>query len=282
MKPERNAWAFLRPLLLALAAAASWIALSAAGASADSSASSDSLLGAGTTTLISAPATVEDVTGLVNQVVTAPLVEELVPEGAVAAAVDPAAGIVDGVFDGAVGTLVPLAGAVLEPLDPVLEPVVSAAPLPVAAPEGEPEGNPLPVTEGPVVGDETAAHQAESGAESAGAVPGSARSVRHDTLLSDSPPRDPSVKPTAVTPLLPTAGPEDPVDAPPHAPSDPLPAMVDSATGGSSPSGGNGPTMPAWLTSHNLRIPAAGAAAVQDGSPTVPAPGSFDPGSSPD
>jgi hypothetical protein len=224
---------------------------------------------------------VEDVTGLVDQVVTAPVVKELAPEGTVAAVVDPAVGTEDGVLDGTVGTLVPLAGTVLEPLDPVLDPVISAIPLPVVTPVA-PEGNPLPVTEGPPVGDETAAHPAESAAETAIAVPGSARSVRHDTLLSHSPTRDPSLKPTAVTPLLPAEGPEDPVDAPPHEPSDALPAMPDAATGGSSPSGGNGPTMPAWLTFHNLRIPAAGAAAVQDGLPTAPAPGSFDPGSSPD
>lgn len=282
MKPGPNAWVFLRPLLLALATAASWIALSATGASADSSASSGSLLSADPSTLISAPATVEDVTGLVDQVVTAPVVKELAPEGTVAAVVDPAVGTADGVLDGTVGTPVPLAGTVLEPLNPVLDPVISVLPLPAAAPEGEPDGTPLPVTEGPPVGDETAAHPAESAAETASAVPGSARSVRHDTLLSHSPTRDPSVKPTAVTPLLPAAGPEDPVDAPPHAPSDALPATPDGATGGSSLSGGNGPAMPAWLTAHNLQIPAAGAAAGQDALPTVPEPGSVDPGSSPD
>ena len=41
LKSERKAWAFLRPLLLAVAATAAWIALSAAGASADSSPSHD-------------------------------------------------------------------------------------------------------------------------------------------------------------------------------------------------------------------------------------------------
>ncbi|WP_308929088.1 hypothetical protein [Arthrobacter sp. SLBN-112] len=268
---------FLRPLLLALVTAASWIALSATGASADSSASSGSLLGADPSTLISAPATVEDVTGLVDHVVTAPVVKELAPEGTVAAVVDPAVGTADGVVDGAVGTLVPLPGAVLEPLDPV----ISAVPLPVVTPVA-PEGSPLLLTEVPPVGDERGAQTAETAAETAGAVPGSSRLTSFDTFHRERAARDPNMKPTAVTSLLPAAGSEDPVDAPPHSPSDVLPAMPDAATGGSSPSGGNGPTMPAWLTSHTLQMPATGAAAVQDGLPTAPAPGSFDPGSSPD
>lgn len=165
MKSRLAAWTFLRPLLLAVAAAASWIALSAAGASADTSAPGDPLPGAGPSTLASATATlthqagvvlepvesgpasaqatpspvaspplrpaVEDVTAVADDVVQAvPVVSTVVPAGAVSAVVDPAIGTVDGVAGETVGAVVPVAGAVLEPLAPVLEPVISAVPLP--------------------------------------------------------------------------------------------------------------------------------------------------------
>src|SRR4051794_29579389 len=58
VKSKPLAWAILRPLLIAVAAAASWIVFSAAGASADSSTSSDSPLATGASTLSSVTTTV--------------------------------------------------------------------------------------------------------------------------------------------------------------------------------------------------------------------------------
>jgi hypothetical protein len=317
VKSRLDAWAFLRPLLLALAAAASWIVLSAAGASADSSASSYPLHGAGPATLIPAPttvthpakdvvepveavldgnlasapasstpppvttpplhATVEEATGLVGQVVeTVPAVDRMVPDGTVAAVVDPATGTVDGLV-GAVGTLVPLAGAALEPLDPVLEPAISTVPLPVAAPEGAPDGIPPAVTEAPQVSGETAAHPAETAAEPEGAVPVSAPATSFDTLHRNGAACDAQMMPASAPAVLPAAGPgKAPVDAPQE------PAGPAVTAGGSSPSGGHGSAMPGWLGAYHFQIPPAGWAAAQARLLAVPAPVSFDPGSSPD
>ena len=291
MKSRHDAWAFLRPLLLALAAAASWIVLSAAGASADSSASSYPLHGAGPATLIPATATVaptpattpplraavEEVSGLVDQVVeTVPAVDRMVPDGTAAAVVDPATGTVDGLV-GAVGTLVPLAGAALEPLDPVLEPVISGLPLPVAAPEGAPDGTPPAVTEVPQVSGETAAHPAETAAKPEGAVPVSAPATSFDTLHRNGAGCDAQMMPASAPAVLPAAGPgKAPVDAPQE------PASPAVTAGGSSPSGGHGSAMPGWLGAYHFQIPPAGWAAAQARLLAVPAPVSFDPGSSPD
>ncbi|MGN7150547.1 hypothetical protein ACTHQ6_16305 [Arthrobacter sp. SAFR-179] len=318
MKSRLDAWAFLRPLLLALAAAASWIALSATGASADSSASSDPLPGAGPSTVIAVPATVahpakdilepveaglggnlasapassiptpatappihaavEEVTGMVDQVVeTVPVVERMVPDGTVAAVVDPAVGSVDGLVGGAVGTLVPLAGAALEPLDPVLEPVIGPVPPPVAAPERAPDSSPPLVTEVPQVSGETAAHPAETAAEPEGTVSVSDRVTSFDSLHHNGAACDAHLRPASATAVLSAAGPGDaPVDAPQE------PAIPAVTTGGSNPSGGHGSTMPACLGAYHFQIPPADWAAAQARLLAVPAPVSFDPGSSPD
>ncbi|WP_457947508.1 hypothetical protein ACTAQI_17365 [Pseudarthrobacter sp. alpha12b] len=322
MKSELGAWAFLRPLLLAVAVAASWIALSAGAASADSSTSSDPLLYAAPSTLgsvtatvahqakdvlapvetgpvdgVAAPAStiparvamptlrpvVEDVTALADDVARAvPVVNTVVPAGTVTAAVDPAVGSVDGVIGGAVGTMVPVAGAVLEPLDPVLEPVIDAVPLPAPLPvaPGPSTGAPaIPaVADVPQAGDGAPPRAAEPEAETASAAPASARAL-HATSHGNGLACDPRMGPAVGTPLPPGAGPQD---APLRGPSNAITGMPGVATGGSSPSGGNGSTMPAWLDAHNFHVPAAGTVSVEGGRPTAPAPVSFGPGSSPD
>lgn len=309
MRSELDAWAFLRPLLLAMAAAASWIALSATAAAADSSPSHDSLLGtvgsslSPVTTSIAQQAedvqdrAVEDVAGLSDHLVqSVPLVNQVVPAGAVTAVSDPAVATVDGVVDSALGTLIPLASGVLEPLDSVLEPVLSAVPLPVVIPENgldavlpvvtdaiestELHTTPaaaLPtVVELPQVGDQAGAPPA--GTEADTAVTAS-RPLSHHTLNGKGPADDLLTKPAAFTPLLSEAGPGN---APVHAPSGPLPAMPGATMGGSSSSSGNSPAMPAWLIAHHFQIPAAGKATVHGSLLTAPAPVSFDTGSSPD
>ncbi|KRE91204.1 hypothetical protein ASG86_15680 [Arthrobacter sp. Soil764] len=318
VKSRLNAWAFLRPLLLALVAAGSWIALSAAGASADSSASSYPLPGAAPSAAVPAPTTdtrpakdilepveavlggnlasapasttptpvttppirpaVEEATGVVDQVVeTVPVVGRMVPDGTVAAMADPAVGTADGLVSGAAGILVPLAGEVLEPLDPVLEPVISAVPLPTANPEGAPGGNPAVVTKVPQASGDAAPRPAEAAAGTAGAVSAAARGTGFDTLHRTGAACDAEQMPASAPAVMPVAGPGNaPVDAPQE------PAIPAVTTGGSSPSGGHGSTMPAWLGANHLRIPPANWAAVQPKLLAVPAPVSFAPGSSPD
>lgn len=318
MKSRPNAWAFLRPLLLALVAAGSWIALSAAGASADSSASSYPLPGAVQSAVVPAPTTdtrpakdilepveavlggnlasapasttltpvttsaihtaVEEATGVVDQVVeTVPVVGRMVPDGTVAAVADPAVGTADGLVRGAAGILIPLAGEVLEPLDPVLEPAISAVPLPAATPEGARGGTSSVVTEVPQVSGETAAHPAETPAGTAGAMSAAAHVTGFDTLHRNGAACDAEQMPASAPAVMPVAGPGNaPVDAPQE------PVIPAVTTGGSNPSGGHGSTMPAWLGACHFQIPPAGWAAAQARLLAVPAPVSFDPGSSPD
>lgn len=315
MKSERTAWAFLRPLLLVVAATAAWIALSAAGASADSSPSHDLLPGAvhsaanlphlakdelepvvagvdgGTApapastvaSLIPAPSlrpAAEEVSGLADSAVQSlPVVNELVPTGAVVAVVDPAVGAVDGVVSGTVGAAVPLAETVLQPLDPVLEPVVSAVTLPAVPPEEGP-GAGLPVATDVGAASPQPAPGPPLGAElpqTTQGVTGKAQSATtpHDSGAES---RMQMVR-AAVTPALSKAVPQD---APFHMPSDVPPAVPGAAIGGSGPSGGNGPAAPGWISAHDFPPPVAGMAAIPGRSLTAPARVSFDPGSSPD
>ncbi|MDQ0771151.1 hypothetical protein QF031_003900 [Pseudarthrobacter defluvii] len=322
MKSEGSAWAFLRPVLLVVAATAAWIALSAAGASADSSPSRDSLAGAVDSATASlthqakdeldpmlagldggpakAPASTvaslipvpripapslrpaaEEVSGLAdNAVQSVPVVNELVPTGAVAAMVDPVVGGVDGIVDGTVGAAVPLADAVLEPLDPVLEPVVSAVTPPVVGPEAGPgAGRPVATAvsaasaEEPAPGLPTVAELPQTTGGVTHPAPSAAKS---QASVAE---RRMQMMRAAVTPVLSEAGPED---APFHTPSDLPPAVPGAAIGGNSPSGANGPAAPGWISPHYFPAPADGTAAIQGRSLTAPTPASFDPGSSPD
>ena len=317
MKSKSSAWAFLRPLLLVVAATAAWIALSAAAASADSTPSRDLLPGAvdsaaanlthqaknelepvlagldgGTAkapassvaSLIPAPSlrpAAEEVSGLAdNGVQSVPVVNGLVPMGAVAAVVDPAVGAVDGVVGGTVGAVVPLADTVLEPLDPVLEPVVNAVVLPVIPPEAEPQAV-LPVTTDvsaasapePVPGTPPVTELPLPTQDVIG--PAQSGAVSHSSGAKSGL----QMKFAAATPVLSEAGPED---APFRAPSEVPPATPGAAPGGSGPSGGNGPAASGWISSHHFPIPAAGMPAIPGHSLTAPSAVSFDTGSSPD
>jgi len=342
VKSHHDSWSFLRPLLLALAAAAAWIALSAGGASADTGAADDSdarnsLLGSvgsslrsvttnvahqakdalepveatvkggpGNAPVSSLPAliptptfspVVEDVTGLADHVVQAvPVVNRAVPPGTVGTAVDPVANTVDTVVDRTVGTVVPVAGTVLEPLDPVVAPVIDVVPLPVITP-AEPGVVPPAVTDIlgvltpepasttiPSVTDVPQASQAADAAavadtRAAGTAQGPAAMRHTDSLPGTGPACDTRIRSVANGPVLSEAGPDH---APIPAPSDAVPGMPGSTTGGSSSSLGNGPAVPGWLSAYHFHIPAAGTATIEGRLLAAPAPVSFDPGSSPD
>ena len=272
MKSERTAWTFLRPLLLVVAATAAWIALSAAGASADSSPSRDLLPGA-------VGSAAEEVSGLAdNAVQSVPVVKEVMPTGAVTAVVDPAVGTVDGIVGATVGAAVPLADTVLEPLAPVLEPVVSAVTLPAVGPDPGPGV--------PVFMDGSAASAPEPAPgpppnaglpQTPGDVAGPAQSP--DILQSYGAESPLQMTRAAATPALSKASPED---VPFQTPFDVPPVVPGAAMGGSSLSGGNGPPAAGWISQHHFPAPEAGTAATQSRSLTAPAPVSFDPGSSPD
>ena len=294
MKSKLTVWAFLRLLLLAVAVAASWIALSAAGASADSSPPGGPLLVpsqaavASVTTVthratdvlapaesgpVSAPATpppvalpplrpvVEDVSASADDALQAvPVVSTVVPAGAVATVVDPAVGTVDGVMGETVGTVVPVTPGL----------TTAAPPLPAGV-------------DVPSAGDGVPAQPAELAAGTTGAAPAAVQSLHEipaprQSFYSHGPACDPRIRPAAGTPLLLGA---DPQSRPFHGQADPTP-IVPGATGASSASGGGVTAVPAWLSVHDLQVPAARTAAIQGGSSTAPAPVSFDPGSSPD
>lgn len=318
MKSRLAAWTFLRPLLLAVAAAASWIVLSAAGASADTSAPGDPLPGAARSALASAAGTLthragdvlepvesgpasapdtpspnaipplrpamEEVTAVADDVVQAvPVVSTVVPAGAVAAVVDPAVGTVDGVAGETVGAVVPVASAALEPLAPVLEPVIGAVPLAASTAPPPTAMAPLPAgADIPQAGDAAPARPAELEVGAGGTAPASARPLLEIPLSHG---KFHSNSLPCDPRMEPSAGrplltATDPHSPPSRRPADPLPG-VPGATGGSSLSG-NGTAMPAWLNTHNLQIPAAGSAAVQGSLPTAPDGVSFYPGSFPD
>jgi len=131
VKSKLNPWLFLRPLLLALAATAAWITLSAVGASADSSPSRDSLVGAVGSSLKSASGHIshqaKDVlepvkTGLNGGLAKAPAstVASLIPSPSLAPVVQDVTGLADRAVQSVpvVGTVVP-AGTVPAVVDPV-------------------------------------------------------------------------------------------------------------------------------------------------------------------
>ena len=179
MKSKPLAWAILRPLLIAVAAAASWIVFSALGASADSSTSSDSPLGTGASTLSSVTTTVtrqakdlqepvepgpggglsnapaSTVPTLVPAPSLRPVAEEV--EGLAGKAVETVpvvnlvvpAGTVAAVVDPAVGTVDGVAGSALETLVPLasgalepLDPVLEPVIGAVPLPVAVPEAGP--------------------------------------------------------------------------------------------------------------------------------------------
>ena len=293
MKSKLSAWAFLRPLLIAVAAAASWVALSATGAWADSSTSGDPLLEAAGSTWSSVsstathhardvlePAAAGPGTGVADQLVqTVPVANTAVPAGTVAAVVDPSVDTVDtvdGMVGGTLGTVVPLAGAILQPLQPVLDPVISAAPLPAVTPAAPPAAAPALPAAIPLPGDGAPSRAAEPQQANVGpeiVAPSPSHRMPNTGFACD-----PRLRPVAATALAPGAGPGD---APSRTPSDPSPA-VPGAAGGSNPSGGNDPAAPAWICPHRFPAAVAGTAAAQGRLLAPPAPVSFDPGSSPD
>jgi hypothetical protein len=175
-------WRALRPVLLAGAAAVSWLTLSSAAASADTAPDSSSLLGGVTTSVSSlthdlagatapAPAAspgvpaegpgllqpvVSQVSGLTdNLIASVPVVDQLVPAGTVSTVSAPLVEVADGVTAGVVQVVLDPVTEAAPVLEPVLEPVsdllTGTAPLPVAIP-----GQPVEEVQGELPAAETA------------------------------------------------------------------------------------------------------------------------------
>jgi hypothetical protein len=171
MGEARSPWRVLRPVLLAGAAAVSWLTLSSTAASADALSDTTSLLGGVTSSVssvtdkVAAPAPTATAQAPVSTPVTAsapkagllqpvvapvakladnlvssvPVVNHVVPAGTVSAVSAPITQVADGATTAVVEVVVPPVTEAVPVLEPVLEPVAGlvtgTSPLPVAIPE---------------------------------------------------------------------------------------------------------------------------------------------------
>jgi len=315
-------WRALRPVLLAGAAAISWLALSSTAASADTAPDSSSLLGGVTTSVSSltrdlagaaapAPAgspgvsgesprllqpVVSQVSGLADNLVAAvPAVGQLVPAGTVTTVSAPLVDVAHDVTAGVVQGVVDPATEAVPVLEPVLEPVsdflAGSAPLPVAIPGQPVEELPaeLPAAETAVPADVQPAPAEVDAARERAAEP------QQPAALAGMPAADasanleaPRTAYLAGTSVLRSdlSGLTDPVAGQPL-PVDPtpLPAQAPAAPGsgtGSSGSSGGPSAAAAWLSPFGFDFVRPGAVLAADVPEHAPAPVSFDPGSSPD
>lgn len=304
MANARSPWRVLRPVLLASAATLTWLAFSTSAATADSSA--DSLLGGVTTSVssltapltgsagaepiaaIPAPATPSpgllqpvagSITGAADQVVAGlPVMNHLVPAGAVSTVSDPVAATVD---DAAalVDTITPSLVEAVPVLEPVLQPVVELVngivPPSASLLELEVAGfDPTAEIAGDAAAAPALANQgAEFRASSVGPAAGASASQQDwaGAPFADALADSGSQSAWAEVPVT-----VDPSPVP--APAPPGPSTASGS--GASPSGSSGSA--AWLDTFGLNLPHAGVVPLRGSSEHAPTPVSFDPGSSPD
>ncbi|WP_240341816.1 hypothetical protein [Arthrobacter sp. Alg241-R88] len=217
---------------------------------------------------------------------------QVVPASAVTAVSAPIAGVADGATAGLVDVVVPPVAAAVPVLEPVLQPisdlVTGTAPLPVAVPE-------LPVvtvdadTSGgaTVVPTDDPAAAGNSGAASESPTPSGVPVV--DAVKGPGLAASPggTVALTGTAPVLWVADAASGIEAEQQDTTDPSPvhAQAPAAPGsgagsGVSASGSSGSA--AWLSTFTFELPIAGAVRAGETSEHVPAPVSYDPGSSPD
>ncbi|MDP9888411.1 hypothetical protein [Pseudarthrobacter enclensis] len=321
MARKSSPWRALRPALLAGAAAITWLTLSSAAASADTGQDSPPLPGGVTNSVSSltqdlsgavspAPAgfpagtaagpgvlqpVAAPVSGLAdNLIASVPALNLVVPAGSVSSVSAPLAGAVDDVSAGVAQGVVAPAVEAVPVLDPVLQPVsdllTGSAPLPVAVPDAPIEVVP---TQLPVAANLDSADAGPSAPEAAA-----------DIAMAAAEPDEAAAVLTAAAPAGSNAGHErsDPVasgdvlhfniaaaSAPVEPPLTggpvPLPGQAPAAPGsgtGSSGSSGSPSGAAAWLSPFDLGLDRPGVIPVGDSSQHLPAPVSFDPGSSPD
>lgn len=241
---------------------------------------------------------VGQLSGLADNIVPAdPVVNQVSPAGTVAAVSAPVAGVAVGATAAVVEVVVPRVAEAVPVLEPVLQPVsdlvTGSAPLPVAVPELPvvPVGaDPSEAAVGPT--DDRAA-DGDSDASSLGpppvgvpvieavGEPGFAASpVGPDALASTSSALWASVAASRIEAAFGVAGEQEDSGG-----RSPIPAQAPAAPGlgtgsGTSMSGSSGSA--AWLSPFAFDLPVAGAVRVGETSEYVPAPVSYDPGSSPD
>ncbi|MET3140781.1 UNVERIFIED_ORG: hypothetical protein ABIB13_000473 [Arthrobacter sp. UYEF2] len=302
MAKVRWPWRALRPLLLAGAVAATWLALSASAATADSSKDSGSVLGGlnSSVSSLTAPLTgavspileapspspsppgllqpgVGILAGTADQLIAAvPVVKSVVPAGTVTAVAVPVAAVVDTAADDLIETVaLPLTDAA-PVLEPVLKPVVDLVDATVPSTPVTLPGV-LPLEEIAVAGDISAVTHA----------PAAAGHVTPDATNSPGT----AANLLAVTGTLPLPVPagadmhsvpaESPWTTDPSTPATPAPAgPVSGAGSGASPSGASGSA--ASLDESSFNVPLLGVFPISGSPDHAPSPVSFDPGSSPD
>lgn len=318
MAKARSPRRALRPVLLAGAATLTWLTLSSPAASADALSDTTSLLGGVTSSVSSVteklagpapavpstPPAAASSTGLLHPVVgqlseladnfvsAIPVVNQAVRAGAVTAVPAPIAGVADGASSAVIEVVVPPVAEAVPVLEPVLHPVAELAAgtalLPVAVPElpvvpdheDLPEGAPVAPTDGQAAAGGSGPISESptfSGVPVIDAVegPGFSTSRVGTVVLADTS--------SGLWASLAASGIEaEQQDA---ADLSPVPAQAAAAPGsaagsGASASGSSGPA--AWLNPYNFDLPIVGAVHAGETSEHVPAPVSYDPGSSPD
>ena len=312
---SRSPWRALRPVLLAGAAAFTWLTFSATSASADLLPDTSSLLGGVTSStqsvtenlvpVVPAPPVqdpaappaaglLQPVAGQVstvadNLVASVPVVNQVVPAGTVTAISGPVAQIADGTTSAVVETVVPPVVEALPVLEPVVQPVADVVtgtvPLPVPVPE-LPE---VAAAEEPAV-DVLQGVSADFGSGTAVTDAAPAGDLPADAALASSAAGTSGTEAITLagTSTVPPAGQTlsaitgdqpDTTAASPHPAQ--VPAAPGSGSGGGASSGGSAGSA-AWLNTFNFNLPDAGAVLAGEASEHAPAPVSFDPGSSPD
>ncbi|KRE88093.1 hypothetical protein ASG86_03155 [Arthrobacter sp. Soil764] len=190
MARTSSPWRALRPMILAGAAAVSWLTLSSTGASADSGPDTSSLLGSATSSVSSLVQDVADtvspaaasspagaaagpgllqpvvtpVSGLADNLIAAvPVIDQVAPAGTVSAASAPVVELADSVTAGVAEVVVTPAAEAVPVLEPVLQPVADlltgTAQLPLPLPDPPVDAVPVGLPEG-VIPDSAAGQSA--------------------------------------------------------------------------------------------------------------------------
>lgn len=260
MESSRPLWRVVRPVLLAAAAATSWLAISATAASADSPTDRGPLAGQvlSTVTAIAAPDAAVELPPISRPDgdAPAPVLLSVVPK------LQPLAGAVTSRADALVAT-VPVSAVPSElPGVPSELPGGAAAPAPLDPPAAAVTGS----TQAPSAGIEPAPAAAAAARD---AVTAAASSVPCGQTAAPNP---------AETPMMSLA--DDPADERVPGVQDPAPGVPGSGSGSGAPSGGN--ANPAWLSSFRLHLAGTLNIPARGDLLAPPSPVSFDPGSSPD
>jgi hypothetical protein len=303
-------------VFLAGAATLTWLTFSASAASADTLPDAASLLGGVTSSLSSVTEKLPDpvaaapevsaadpasspgllqplvggVSGLADQIVsTVPVVNQVVPAGTVAAVAVPVAQVVDAKTAGVVNAAIPPVVEALPVLEPVLQPVADLVTGNAALPLPE---EPVVATVNEIPAQAPAAAQSPAAPELPVTATGQPDSEVTATsgAIEVSGTTTPSAGSVAVTvaqlPLQATVfAPDISVDQPRTGEPWSAPAQAPPASGsgpGSSSSSTGSSGSAACLSLFTFDLPLAGAVRAGETSERLPAPVSFDPGSSPD